>query len=262
MSRRSQSTPVPANTIQGYSPRFSKFLSEESLPPRLFVHDHEITPAEATSNTLRETRHRFFKNPPETHDERKYVALDRRYVLDVYDQAISKLGIIPSKHVQIAAECTRKVRVILGIITADPSDPVFTTSGQLLAPLEPQYANPRIGFREDEEGHRAQWRMEQWKKEGWPDEYPAEAIRREDKVKAERLIGPGRMSEKVLRKRSQQEDGIVDFDEEEDRRRVRKQAEMKRMGKKKVGNGDLREGSVRDTEEWEDMEFSESDDWS
>jgi hypothetical protein len=37
---------------------------------------------------------------------------------------------------------------------------------------------------------------------------------------------------------------------------------MKRMGKKKVGNGDLREGSVRDTEEWEDMEFSESDDWS
>jgi hypothetical protein len=99
--------------------------------------------------------------------------------------------------------------------------------------------------------------MEQWK-----EEYPAEAIRREDKVKAERLIGSGRMSEKFLRKRSQQEDGIVDFDEEEDRRRVRKQAEMKRMGKKKVGNGDLREGSVRDTEEWEDMEFSESDDWS
>jgi hypothetical protein len=253
---------MPVNIVQDYSPRFSKFLSEEPPPPNFFVHDHETTPAEATSNTLRETRHRFSKKRLEDDEERKYAALDRRYVLDVYGQAISKLGALPSKHVQIAAECTRKVRVILGIITADPSDPVFTTSGQLLAPLEPQYANPRIGFREDEEGHRAQWRIEQWKKEGWPDDYPAEAIRREDKVKAERLVGPGRMSEKILRKRSQEEAGIVDFAEEEDRRRVRKQAEMERIERETVGNGDLREGSVRDMEKWEDMEFSEADDWN
>jgi hypothetical protein len=263
MCRRSQSAPTPGTTVQGYSPRFSKFFSEEPLPSNSFVHDHEFTPAVATSTSLRETRHRFSKKPSEPtkdDEERVFFALDRRAVLNVYDEAILRLGTQPEKHIQIAAECTRKVRVILGIINADPTDPVFTTTGQLLAPLEPQYANPRIGFADDQEGHRAQWRLERWKKEGWPDEYPAKAVRREEKEKGERLVGIGRVKGERLRKRSQEEDGIVDFDEGEDRRRKVRQVNMRREEQNRVREGDVREKSV--SKEWDDMEFSESDDWS
>jgi hypothetical protein len=103
------------------------------------VHDHIVTPAEITANSLRETRQRIhMKVIEEDDEERECIALERRYVTDVYDQAIAKLGELPDNHIQIAAECTRKVRVILGIITANPSDPVFTTAGQLLKPLEPR----------------------------------------------------------------------------------------------------------------------------
>jgi hypothetical protein len=264
--RRIPATPVPEKTVQGYSPRFSKFLSDEPAPSKIFVHDHDITPAESTAISLHETRHRFNKKPPETHENRQNQALDRQNVNNVYNQALDKLGEIPEKHMQIAAECTRKVHVILGIISADPSDPVFTTSGQLLKPLEPQYANPRLEAIDDPQCYRAQWRLNQWRKEGWPDKYPAEAIRREEKEKGERLVGQGSMSTEMLRKRSQQEDGIVDFDPEEDKRRVLAKAAVKGKGKKKVKSAAAREESVSDTDEWDDVESGDDeeddDDWS
>jgi hypothetical protein len=226
---------------------------------RSFVHDHIVTPAEITANSLRETRQRInMKVVEEDDEERECIALERRYVTDVYDQAIAKLGELPDNHVQIAAECTRKVRVILGIITANPSDPVFTTAGQLLKPLEPQYANPRIESREDTDSHRAQWRLEQWRKEGWPHQYPVDAIRREREEKGERLVGRGRLRQEALRRKSQLEDGITDFSPEEDRRRARRRADKEKNGEKKVERTSAREEiGLEDC----DMELDDDDDW-
>jgi hypothetical protein len=266
MPRRIQPITVPEKSVPGHSPRFSKFLSDGPLPADQFVHDHEIIPAEATANCLRETRQRFAKKLPEDEDERKYAALDRQNVLAVYTQALDKLHSIPDKHIQIAAECTRKVRVILGIISADPADPVFTTNGQLLAPLEPQYANPRLEARDDPECYRAQWRLNRWRKEGWPHRYPTEAIRREEMDKGEKLVGRGCMSTEMLRKRSQEEDGIADFCPEEDSRRMGMMEGANKLREKNmVVDEPAMEVSVADAREWEDEESEDnydSDNWS
>jgi hypothetical protein len=268
MPHRIQPSTVPEKSgVQGHSPRFSKFLSDAPLPANQFVHSHEVLPAEATANSLRETRHRFAQKVPSGDDEQKHAALDRQNVLAVYTQALAQLHSIPNKHIQIAAECTRKVRVILGIVSADPPDPVFTTNGQLLAPLEPQYANPRLEARDDPECYRAQWRLNRWRKEGWPHRYPTEAVRREEMVKGEKLVGRGRMSTEMLRRRSQMEDGIVDFCEEEDGRRMGMMMEGVRVVNEKntVVGVHARKGSGPDAKGWEEEECDDdddSDDWS
>jgi hypothetical protein len=260
MPPRIQPFTVQEKTAQGHSPWLSRFLSGEPLPAKHFVHGPKATPAEATANSIRETRRRFNEEVPEGDEERKYAALDRQNVLDVYGQALDKLGEIPNKHIQIAAECTRKVRVILGVITADPADPVFTRSGQLLRPLEPQYANPRLEARDDPECYRAQWRLNHWRKEGWPDKHPAEAIRREEKEKGEKLVGRGSMSAKMIRQRSQEEDGIVKSSPHEDERRITMQAATKVKEKKTFANVSARKGIVSDTKEWENVESNDNED--
>jgi hypothetical protein len=138
-----------------------------------------------------------------THEDGKgdCAPLDRRAVLDIYAQALEKLGTLQAKHEQIAAECTRKVGVVLGMINPKPCDPVFTTSGQLLKPLQPQYAHPRIWTKEDDYGYRAQWRLETWRREGWPEKYPDQAVSREASGKAERLVGRGSLRNAEMRRR-------------------------------------------------------------
>jgi hypothetical protein len=175
-------TPVtsPQNTVLVYTPRFSKFLSDEDMPSQEFIHNHQPIPAEATVMRLHDARRRFAKG---THvdKESKCAPTDRQLVLDIYNRALSALPRLPKDHTQIEAECNRKVRVVLGIVSADPDDPVFTTNGQLLKPLEPQYANPRLSHSEDPYGRLAHWRLSAWREDGWPARYPAQALRAEKK---------------------------------------------------------------------------------
>jgi hypothetical protein len=192
-------------------PPLHDFLSPIPAPVNAFVHNHEATPSEKTASTIREMQRRFVRGTPD-HGGDNCTALDRRTVLDIYAEAIDTLNSAPGKHVLIAAECTRKVRVVLSIIASDPDDTVFLTAGQLLSPLEPQYANPRIDRGDDQYGYRAQWRLHAWRKEGWPQRYPEKAIDREAKTKGEGLVGKGKMNdltimEKVLTTNEMWEDG-------------------------------------------------------
>jgi hypothetical protein len=173
-------TPVkkPIKTIMDNTPRFSKFLAESTTTRTPFVHNHDIVPAEETATRLRETQRRFSQGVPLGGDE-NCAGIDRQLVLGIYNEALSILSKLPDKHTQIAAECARKTRVILGIISADPDDTVFTLAGQLLKPLEPQYANPRLDTVVDEFGALAQWRLNAWRKDGWPEQYPAGAVKKE-----------------------------------------------------------------------------------
>ncbi|KAH4186455.1 hypothetical protein HBH70_157640 [Parastagonospora nodorum] len=173
-------TPVkkPIKTIMDYTPRFSKFLADSTTTQTPFVHKHDIVPAEETAMRLRETQRRFSQGVPLGGDE-NCAGIDRQLVLGIYNEALSILSKLPDKHTQIAAECARKTRVILGIISADPDDTVFTLAGQLLKPLEPQYANPRLDTGMDGFGALAQWRLNAWRKDGWPEQYPAGAVKKE-----------------------------------------------------------------------------------
>ena len=176
----------PNKTIMGYSPRFSKFLSDDTATHTPFVHKHEITPSEETATRLRETRRRFSGGVPVGGDE-NCAGADRRSVLGVYSDALSKLSEHRDMHMQIAVECTRRTRVILGLITADPDDAVFTEIGQILKPLEPQYANPRLESVVDQSGLLAYSRRTAWQKEGWPERYPAGAVK-EETQRGHRLV--------------------------------------------------------------------------
>ncbi|KAF1919881.1 hypothetical protein BDU57DRAFT_570017 [Ampelomyces quisqualis] len=182
------------------TPPFDYFLSPKSSPVDNLIHKYEATSSEKTAFTIRETRLRFARGTPD-HGGDHCTALDRRTVLDIYAQALGQLSSAPEKHIQIAAECTRKVRVVLSLITADPDDIVFLTAGQLLSPLEPQYANPRIERGDDQYGYRAQWRLHAWRREGWPGKYPGKAIEREMKTKGEGLVGKGKVSDAALKQK-------------------------------------------------------------
>jgi hypothetical protein len=190
---------TPPQPEEEHTPHFSSFIAAAN-PPHRFIHNHKSNPAEATSLKIREMRRLFAQGTPEPGKE-DWEPLDRRAVLDIYAQAIEKLGTLQAKHEQIAAECARKVGVVLGMINPKPCDPVFTTSGQLLKPLQPQYAHPRIWTKEDEYGYRAQWRLEAWRREGWPEKYPGQAVSREASGKAERLVGRGSLRNAEIRRR-------------------------------------------------------------
>jgi hypothetical protein len=187
---------TPRKTIMDYTPRFSRFLSESSMELEAFLHDHRTTPAEKTTLKLRDTKRRFAKGVPLGGDDKCH-GLDRQIVLSIYNEALNTLIELPEKHTQIAAECTRKVRVVLGLIFAEPDDTVFTASGQLLKPLEPSYADPRLKADVDTYGHLAQWRLNSWRKEGWPGKYPTVAVQNEKKGWQRLVDENGRLSMSV-----------------------------------------------------------------
>jgi hypothetical protein len=192
----------PLEPEQDHTPRFSKFFSaaEDTMSAQSFIHNHVPTPAEETALTISHTRRRFAQGVPDDGKD-DCAPLDRRAVLDIYAQALAKISEFPNKHTQIAAECTRKVRVVLALIDPKPCDPVFTTAGQLLKPLEPQYARPRILAVDDQYGYRAQWRLDAWRREGWPDRYPGQAVSREQSEKAEKLVGRNCLRNQEIRRR-------------------------------------------------------------
>ncbi|KAH8704405.1 hypothetical protein GQ44DRAFT_778094 [Phaeosphaeriaceae sp. PMI808] len=134
-------------------------------------------------------------------------AVDRSAVLDVYDEALRRINTCDRDRdrIQIASETNRKVKVILQKLDVEPDDIVFSTVGQILKPLEPQYANPRIEWEKDEYGYRTQWRITAWRKDGWPHEYPRNAIWAELHGN-EKLVGRSRMSDREIRERMNEED--------------------------------------------------------
>lgn len=116
----------------------------------------------------------------------------RSAAIDIFDEALAVLKKRPEDHVRIASEAERKISVTLGVMDADADDMVFM-NGQLLKPIEPQYANPRIPGpmtltedkkkkeKEDHDNYKwhAQSRLEAWRTDGWPATYPENAINAE-----------------------------------------------------------------------------------
>jgi hypothetical protein len=209
----------------------------------------------------------------------------RAAILDVYNEAINKLRELPHKHVQIISESSLKVRILLSLLDADADHPVFSSVGQLLRPLEPQYANPRIEAEDDEYGHRAQRRLDKWRQEGWPDNYPKVAI--ETEMKSEKLVGRKMMSDFELRDKYYNEQGILNEEvlKSEETHRTKEMEKNKGMGRGKARLQEFGElskaGLLRktwihieeddevhdknvDTSGWEDMDGDEMDDedWS
>ncbi|KAF1846448.1 uncharacterized protein K460DRAFT_406651 [Cucurbitaria berberidis CBS 394.84] len=105
--------------------------------------------SEKTAWQLRKSRDRFAMKIPIGGNDICFL-VDRAAVLDIYAQAIATVG--PKNHKQINFEATLKIKTILGIRQAEPHDVVFASGGMFLTPLEPQYAEPRIEFGDDEGG--------------------------------------------------------------------------------------------------------------
>ncbi|KAH7356121.1 hypothetical protein BKA66DRAFT_403240, partial [Pyrenochaeta sp. MPI-SDFR-AT-0127] len=135
-----------------------------------------VTDSEKTAYMLLEARDRFSKGIPIDGNHLCY-SVDRAAVLDVYCEALEKIN--RENHRLVLFETTLKVKTILGLRSAEPHDIAFACGGMLLKPIEPQYAEPRIEFDDDQEGYRMAWRLKAWRKEGWPDKYPIEAVIRE-----------------------------------------------------------------------------------
>jgi hypothetical protein len=112
--------------------------------------------------------------------------------MNIYEEALNFFGSGKQDKLdkQIASEANWKAKIILGALEASPEDPAFSTVGQILKPLEPQYAHPRLSAKEDDYGRRAQWWLNAWRKEGWPAVHPKEAIRHE--AEKERLVATER----------------------------------------------------------------------
>ena len=159
----------------------------DDMPPQApILLGRKVEGPEKTMLQLRDTRDRYIrKNWRLENDTGQNII--RAAVLEIFEQAFDKLALLPRYHEQIASEVLRKIKVVLGIIDAEPSEPVFLSAGQLLNPLEPQYAQPRITeFSDDKKSpewyeHRTQHRLEQWRAEGWPEVYPEKAVKREEK---------------------------------------------------------------------------------
>lgn len=154
---------------------------DTSGPATFFSHrDSSLAPGKLARQQLEVLRNRFASTVSISNDHPKCCAVDRAAVLAVYAEALDKLN--AENYEQISTEVRRKTRVILGLTSADPEDSVFvgsTTGGSLLSPLEPQYSEPRIEFKDDEYQRLVHRRISAWRKDGWPKAYPRNAIKYE-----------------------------------------------------------------------------------
>ncbi|KAI8942858.1 hypothetical protein NX059_000898 [Plenodomus lindquistii] len=123
-------------------------------------------------------------------------ATDRAAVLAVYNEALEKIaewevqqeepqipfatsrntsdGEDPERYNLLLQEVQTKTKIILGVVDAYPEDAAFGTT-QMLSPLEPMYANPRIDLHDDNYRRLAAQRLKDWRAEGWPARFPAKA---------------------------------------------------------------------------------------
>lgn len=159
------------------------------------------------SDELEDLRARFIKqNPVGWHPRCSNV--DRSTVLAVYNEALVKL-----EHatrivaIRINLEVRKKVATVLGLREAAPRDQVFYTKGAFLKPLEPQYAQPALHYynrvaRDGDDSHYRSGikRLRAWRKGGWPEVYPEEAVERERREKKRRArMSPGQVRVDDLR---------------------------------------------------------------
>lgn len=132
-------------------------------------------------------------------DNPRCSAVDRRAVLAVYNEALGKLEHISALDAhKINLEVVAKVSVILDLCIAKPEDAVFYCKDSLLAPLEPQYAQPRLdyyarGVMDDSFYWTGFTRLREWRKEGWPHVYPERAVEKE-RMDMERIWRKGMTS--------------------------------------------------------------------
>jgi hypothetical protein len=200
---KSPTSSKPDHT-HGISPYLADDDSIDTLPN--FVHNHEATQAEHTVLDLLLIRARLSKGIPNEGNADVDV-LARPAVINIYDEALSLLGSGRAEaYQQMASEVSHKAKILLEILDADPDDPAFSTVGQLLQPLEPQYAVPRLLPKNDGHCRRAQWRSNSWRKEGWPAVYSREAIRHE--AEKEKLVATKGEQEKEVRKLNKERDGL------------------------------------------------------
>ncbi|KAF2029652.1 hypothetical protein EK21DRAFT_112693 [Setomelanomma holmii] len=176
----------------------SNFLSDELPPPPDpsplrpdYVYSHQpirphlnLTRAERTFVSLISQRDRFAAKIPTEGSIQPGCKCDRTTraaVLAVYGNAFDALEKDHPRphHAQIAIEATRKIKVVLGLVKAEPDDLVFLSKGQYLAPLEPHFANPRIDWEGDEYAWDMQTRLDAWREDGWPSRVPVNAIEAE-----------------------------------------------------------------------------------
>lgn len=159
--------------------KLSKFLYQEPLPDFEQSSQDEALdePCTATVSNLRDLRDRFVKKIALSEKNDPCNMWDRAATLAVISEAISIAHKVKNP-AQLYSEVIMKMGIILGVGKAQPTDFVFTNK-MLLKPLEPQYAIPRIDAAKDGYGYRADWRLQAWRRNGWPDAYPDKAVREE-----------------------------------------------------------------------------------
>ncbi|KAH7069182.1 hypothetical protein BKA63DRAFT_422334 [Paraphoma chrysanthemicola] len=185
----------PRKSKQVLTRCLNDFLADAPIKPLapIFPPDYILTPADQTLIDLNNQRALFTAQiPPGGTDDAScpVYATDRIAVLDIYANALRALDRekpnLKPYHAQIAVEATRKIKVVLGVLSAEPTDTVFMglSQSQYLPPIDPEYANPRIV----DDSYRAQYRLDAWRRDGWPDVYPTKAIATEKRA-GERMVG-------------------------------------------------------------------------
>ncbi|KAH6861967.1 hypothetical protein AA0118_g11173 [Alternaria tenuissima] len=129
------------------------------------------------SSRLNDSRLRFIKKVPIDPRSDLCSPRDRRAALAVYDEAIENIKNGKGHHIDVETEAEAKIETILGIRSAAPSHLVFQKN--LLLPIDPTYAEPRIEASDDTLGYHASWRLHEWRQDGWPALIPGRAIEKE-----------------------------------------------------------------------------------
>ncbi|KAF2129239.1 hypothetical protein P153DRAFT_15915 [Dothidotthia symphoricarpi CBS 119687] len=182
---------MPRPSSQRRQPNLSDFYYQGPLTALVKPSPETTTAWVLAAHSLRESRARFATKIKVGGDQ-SVCALDRSAVLDVYQEALKNIS--PANYQQITSETNLKVKTILNIRPAEPDDLVFSTVGALLRPLDPQYADPRIEYEHDLYGYRAAWRLDAWRKQGWPHEYPRGAVEAEKTENAQPPHGRGSLA--------------------------------------------------------------------
>jgi hypothetical protein len=135
------------------------------------------------SDRLLERRLRFTTQIPISLNSDICSPRDRRAVLAVYDEAMETIKSTNANYLEVEAEAEAKIKTILGIELADANDRVFLKN--LLSPIDPTYAEPRIEASDDGLSYHASWRLHEWRQDGWPGSYPGRAIEKEKTMKGD-----------------------------------------------------------------------------
>jgi len=190
------------STERNQNSRFEDFFQQES-PSKISSAASGRRPMSASSSMahqLRDKRDRFARQIEISNWNKLCCAVDRATVISIYNEALQIIaqwdthrstvqinyahdaGSLEQHNIerynQLEQEVDSKVKIALGVTSARPDHAVFSNR-MLLQPLEPRYATPRIEYHNDPNQYHSEWRLEAWRKDGWPEKYPAKAIKSE-----------------------------------------------------------------------------------